>query len=66
MKIEVNEESFSSAVAEDLIWHAKSNKFISRKLRKSLERVAMYYMTHAEAVKHFGQKKADKYFGEEG
>ena len=56
MRINLDDEWFSAAVADDLLWHVKHAE--SPKLRKALLKVAVYYMTFEQAAQYLGTKEA--------
>lgn len=59
-KLEVDDEVWSTMVAEDMLWHAEHSE--DKKVRKACRRVAAYYMTYEQCVKYFGREEADEFF----
>lgn len=59
--VRVDEDWFSDAVAEDMLWHSKHAE--DPKTRKAALRMALYYMTYEEAVQYLGSKEeAEEYW----
>ena len=62
-RVKVDEDWFSEAVAEDLLWHAQHAE--SAVLRKAAVRMAAYYMTFDQVAQYMGSKEAaEEYFNE--
>jgi len=60
-RVKVDEDWFSEAVAEDLLWHAQYAE--SPKLRKAAFKVATYYMTFEQVAQYLGSvDEAEEYF----
>ena len=62
MKVKLDEEDFSRAIAEDLLWNAQHVD--NKKLRKALYRSATYYMTYDQCVEYFGEEQTREYWDE--
>lgn len=63
MKAKIDEEWFSAAVAEDMLWHAENAQ--CAKVRKAALRMAFYYMTYSQVDQYLGSKEAaEEYFNE--
>lgn len=62
MKVEVDDEDFNRAVAEDLLWNYEHVE--TKKLRKALKTAALYYMTYDQIFDYFGKEEADEHFSE--
>ena len=62
MEVKIDEEDFTKAVAESLLWSAEHAE--TKKLRKALYRAAVYYMTYPECVKYFGEEQTREYWDE--
>ena len=56
MKINVDYEGLTAAVAEDLLWHAENAE--GPKMRAACLRVAFYYMTFEQVAQYLGCKEA--------
>lgn len=61
MKVVIDEDGFTLAVAEDLLWHAEAADL--PKMREHLLQAAFYYMTFDQVAQYLGStEEAEEYF----
>ena len=61
MKVKLDDDSFSEAVAADLLWHAEHAE--SKTTQNVCLQAAFYYMTFDQVAKYLGSREvAEEYF----